>query len=410
MNVNRFTLPIILFIITGNEEFTKYDDVSLLPKSLLIQTLKHLIDKYLQSDCGRITTKRTPNSIHCRTRCFGRDKTGNAYYLINSYLFKKTTTNEWYIYHTSKQIDELIESFNRLKPLAKLDDLLERNKKLTPINSMSLLELTPIDDSLNTMKPLLGGTSRTEGGLSKPNDNEECEVDLKKQIDIFRKNIKIDRRAVQEFGVNKRNQLRSNHFLTYSPTRENDFNYKSLEVIKDYIKQFSLLLSQVSEQLKSTMVLPFDTPLDNLDIDKQKIRLVHLKRNEQNEIIEEKVNETVTTKQEDDQYVTDDEINYIIEYCISRIISLPILKISNHQYIVKELVQLIGMFISILPDKYFNGFEGDKQFNSISRNNEDIYNVRTLIISFSTKYYSLSVLALFMDMINYWINYTRDCN
>ena len=154
--INKFTIPMIFYIITNKNEYLQCDEAKDINHKLFISQINELVRVFLDCPTGQMTAKKTPSSLYMRTRVLGVDKNGFQYFILNGFLLS-CARGKWYVFHTTQQIDELFEKLG----------------------------------------------------------NNEKESDLYQQLLLFRKYIKSDRKVGHEFAVSKKGTTPITHYKTF---------------------------------------------------------------------------------------------------------------------------------------------------------------------------------------------------
>ncbi|EKE41322.1 hypothetical protein ENUP19_0079G0025 [Entamoeba nuttalli] len=187
--VNRYTIPLIFYLTTSNNDFLQYNEIGDIPHLLLVKNINVLIKDYLISPLGQQTSKKTPGSIYMRTRVLGSDHKGFVYYLLNGFLISNAN-GKWFIFHSSGQIDDFVETLN----------------------------------------------------------NDQPDTDLSIQINNFRKYIKTDRKVAQEFAVSKKGITPASHYITFSPIKNHcEFDNETKNMIQSAIKDICWILMKIEK-------------------------------------------------------------------------------------------------------------------------------------------------------------------
>ncbi|ELP89757.1 hypothetical protein EIN_424390 [Entamoeba invadens IP1] len=361
LRVDRFTIPFIFFVITENEVLLNCDDIADIPHNTLFNMFNTLIKEYLQSPMGWQSSKKTPNSIYNRTRVLGSDKEGVVYYLLNGFLFGNAS-ERWYIFNLPSQVDDLIDKLS----------------------------------------------------LS-------CEEDLINQITTLRQFIKTDRKVAQEFVVVKKGLTPSTHYKTFSQLKGvSPFSDEVRETIQTAIKDFAWFVVSVekygdgetvpiqteevlSENNTNEKGLILNTNASQVNTEKSDNEM---SQDNDSTSEKEKESESSTKMSEDSESSSDGskdrkthkptlsqrerrmkaripfqrnqqtsalpenwytteietlnsgELNEIIDYVSDELIGLPTVNEGNYKSVVSDVIELIGLLVGTLPNKFFKrGFE-----------------------------------------------------
>ncbi|EDR22029.1 hypothetical protein EDI_201450 [Entamoeba dispar SAW760] len=375
--VNRYTIPLIFYLTTSNNDFLQYNEIGDIPHLLLFKNINILIKDYLISPLGQQTSKKTPGSIYMRTRVLGSDHKGFVYYLLNGFLISNAN-GKWFIFHSSGQIDDFVETLNKDQPDVDLSTqinnfrkYIKTDRKVAQEFAVSKKGITPSKriNQLDSFKQINKVDVVTNQNIQQPME------------EIFENKHSEDRPEVEDENKTDSGEQE----MSYSEENDNQKGTKKYNKNNESIQSSDSLISEgnsVNEESSSEqegeskeIINPLSSGLlsKNKPKKRAKIRIGKEKLNKKKKEVFEKAYLTEI------QTINQSELNEMIDQYSEQLALLPLLNSKNYKQIIHQVISIISTLVSILPNKYFR--------------REYIF-VRDFITGLSTKTSSLSFLTV----------------